>query len=94
MTSQFRSYRFSRVKIGTAALLLAFLPGPAQARGLYLLLDAQISQSLLVLLGSGSQCLNFTYDVNGNRTAQSISTIGSGQTVWGSGTFGCFVWSS
>ena len=78
---------------GFAILSLLTMPVSAQARGFTLIVDAQISQMLLLLLGSGSSCVNFSYDKNGNRTAQSVSTIGSGQTLWGSGSFGCFVWS-
>ena len=35
-------------------------------------------------------CLAYTYDANGNRTAQTASTPGA--PAWGSGTWGCFSW--
>jgi hypothetical protein len=57
-------------------------------------LDIQIPQVLLLGLGVGSSCVALSYDLNGNRTAQSVTTVGSGSTNWGSGSFGCFVWSS
>lgn len=72
-------------------LILSLLPTSAQAHG-FLLFGPQIGQSTLFLLGAGSHCVTFTYDLNGNRTAQAAGTIGSGATLWGAGTFGCFVW--
>ena len=76
----------------SASIALCFLalalPTSAQARGL-LLFGPQL---LILQLGSGSHCIGFTYDANGNRTSQSVSVIGSGSTLWGSGTYGCFVW--
>ena len=39
-------------------------------------------------------CIVYTYDVNGNRTAQTINAAGSINTaVWGTGAWGCFNWS-
>jgi YD repeat-containing protein len=38
-------------------------------------------------------CITFSYDSNGNRTTQLNSSSTTPQTpVWGTGTFGCFVW--
>jgi YD repeat-containing protein len=39
-------------------------------------------------------CIAYVYDANGNRTSQiSGSTSGPSAAVWGTGTYGCFVWS-
>ncbi|MBT2135788.1 hypothetical protein KK137_15725 [Croceibacterium sp. LX-88] len=57
-----------------------------------MLFGPQISQSSLKLLSSGSRCVTFKYDVNGNRIAQTVGTIASGPVQWGSGKLGCFVW--
>lgn len=84
-----QSFRMAKIALG--CLLFCGLPTAAQANGL-LLIGPQIGSSLLIMLASGSHCIGFTYDVNGNRTSQAVSTIGSGPTLWGSGTFGCFVW--
>jgi YD repeat-containing protein len=38
-------------------------------------------------------CVVYAYDVNGNRTSQT-NTVGGTPTspIWGSGTWGCFLW--
>ena len=46
----------------------------------------------IVLVGTGSACVLMTYDLNGNRTAQSVVTLGSTGAMWGSSSFGCFIW--
>ena len=79
------------VSLVLAALALSAVPSSAQAQS-WLLFGPQLGQSTLFLLGSGSLCIGFTYDANGNRTSQSVGTIGSGTTLWGSGTYGCFAW--
>ena len=39
-------------------------------------------------------CIVYSYDANGNRTAQTITTSGNPTTpVWGTGSWGCFIWS-
>lgn len=58
------------------------------------MLGAQGPAAIFMLIAAGSVCVTYTYDKNGNRTAQVVSTIGSSSTQWGAGTFGCFVWSS
>ncbi|MBS0524380.1 MAG: hypothetical protein JSS04_12195 [Proteobacteria bacterium] len=39
-------------------------------------------------------CILYIYDVNGNRTSQTIASPGSGPgtPTWGTGAFGCFYW--
>ena len=40
-------------------------------------------------------CIAYTYDANGNRTAQTFTTSGTpASPVWGSGVWGCFPWNS
>ncbi len=87
-----RGIRMTRAaRCGLGAMALCLLPVPAQAHSF--LLVGPLGPSMLILLGSGSHCVGFTYDANGNRTSQSTTTMGSGATLWGSGPFGCFVWS-
>ncbi|MBN9488402.1 MAG: RHS repeat protein [Alphaproteobacteria bacterium] len=39
-------------------------------------------------------CVIYIYDANGNRTSQTNASTGGPVTpTWGTGTFGCFVWS-
>jgi hypothetical protein len=78
-----------------AVLSLSIFPsGSAEAQSIALALDTQVTQSIIMMLSSTSSCVAFSYDLNGNRTAQSVSTIGSSATNWGSGSFGCFLWHS
>jgi hypothetical protein len=37
-------------------------------------------------------CVVYSYDANGNRTAQSNVTGSSGTPAWGTGFWGCFPW--
>jgi YD repeat-containing protein len=74
-----------------ASLLLLAAPVTAYANALSLL-NLQVSQVLMFQIQAGSTCVSYTYDANGNRTAQVVGMIGSGSTQWGSGTYGCFLW--
>lgn len=47
---------------------------------------------MVVLLGAGSSCVFLTYDANGNRQAQTITTISTTGATWGASSFGCFIW--
>jgi len=67
--------------------LQAQAPTPDQAS-----LSSRFLLTPAMLLGSGSVCVSLTYDANGNRTAQAVGTVGSGGALWGSGSFGCFIW--
>lgn len=81
---------FKTAKIALPLLLVA-VPNLAQAHGI-MLIGPQIGSSLLLLLGSGSQCLGIVYDANGNRISQGSSTVGTGAAVWGADKYGCVVW--
>ena len=72
---------------------LAAAPNLAHAHG-FPILSVQIASALPILITAGSACILYSYDTNGNRTAQSVTTIGAGTTQWGSGTYGCFLWSA
>jgi YD repeat-containing protein len=38
-------------------------------------------------------CVVYTYDANGNRTSQTITSAGPPITpTWGTGVYGCFFW--
>jgi hypothetical protein len=84
--------RFARAtSLPLGFVTLSLIATPAQATGL-MILGPQIGQSALFLISSGSLCVNFAYDANGNRLAQTSATVGSSSTLWGAGAFGCFVW--
>jgi len=67
------------------------LPSKVEAQGWAKLTSHEMLVPML-LLGSGSACVLMTYDVNGNRTKQSVVTIASTGANWGSNSFGCFIW--
>jgi hypothetical protein len=76
----------------TSAALLA-LPNSALAR-VRPALGVQVVPALPILVAAGSSCIFFTYDANGNRTAQVITVVSSGQATWGTAKFGCSLWSA
>jgi hypothetical protein len=42
---------------------------------------------------SNGVCISYSYDANGNRTAQTNASSGmTPALVWGSGTWGCYSW--
>jgi hypothetical protein len=80
-----------------AGTVLAFSAGPAAAEvplpiELLLPISAQIAAAMNISLGVSSYCIRFTYDTNGNRTARTSGQVQASPVVWGSGTYGCFVW--
>ena len=83
--------RLVRLAAVALSLLGLSVPSSAHANGL-LLFGPQGAQSVLLLLSSGSLCVQFTYDLNGNRTAQSVGTVSSAPVLWGAGNYGCFLW--
>jgi hypothetical protein len=46
----------------------------------------------MLLLGAGSSCVLLSYDANGNRLAQAVTTISTTGAMWGASSFGCFIW--
>jgi YD repeat-containing protein len=74
-----------------AAALVISAPNTASAQT-PLLLNLQASQAMMMLIQAGGMCVGYVYDANGNRTAQTVVTIGSTPTQWGAGTYGCFLW--
>jgi hypothetical protein len=65
---------------------------PAQALGLGMV-SGQVA-GIIQMLISPNLCITYTYDLNGNRTAQSNVTYGSPGAVWGSAVYACFDWTS
>jgi len=76
-----------------AAAILVLGSAPAAANPL-LLLDTMMSTNLLQLIPTGSLCVTYDYDANGNRISQSSFTFGTAGAVWGSGIYGCFDYTS
>jgi YD repeat-containing protein len=54
----------------------------------------QLGRVATALYDNGT-CIAYTYDANGNRTAQTFTTSGTpASPVWGSGVWGCFPWTA
>jgi len=45
------------------------------------------------VVNANDPCILYTYDLNGNRTAQTIAVSGGPLSpTWGTGAWGCFSW--
>jgi YD repeat-containing protein len=82
----------NRLKRNLLAATLLISGSSAASAQPSLLIDLQASQALMLLIQAGGMCVSYAYDANGNRTAQTVVTIGPGAAQWGTGTYGCFVW--
>ena len=89
MTSDARRLKWAAAVLGVLGMMAAAAPVQAQTAGSA---TALTLPPALLVLGAGSVCVKITYDANGNRTGQTVTTVSAGGITWGSGTFGCFVW--
>jgi arginine repressor len=83
-----------KVTLLSAVLLMAATPGAADAQAYMLpaIINVQIPQTLLAMAGANNLCVAITYDQNGNRLTQTVTSTTINATVWGAGTYGCFLW--
>jgi hypothetical protein len=54
--------------------------------------QAHAPATVLAMASTASLCISITYDKNGNRVLQTVGNVTTSATVWGSATYGCFVW--
>lgn len=53
-----------------------------------------VSPPILAAMSSANKhCIYMIYDKNGNRLSQVGIPVTTSPTAWGTGTYGCFVWS-
>jgi len=79
----------SRWCITVAALSFATLAiKDASSAGVIYTYD--LSGRVTTALYDNGTCISYSYDANGNRTSQ--TTASTGAPAWGSGAWGCFVW--
>jgi len=45
-------------------------------------------------LQASNVCVHYDYDANGNRTSRTVEEIAGTGTTWGTGVYGCFLWSA
>jgi YD repeat-containing protein len=88
-----RVRRITIVAMLSAPVLLAtVIPDVVKASTSYTY--DQLGRLITALYDNGT-CVAYAYDANGNRTSQVITISGGPETpVWGTGIWGCFVWTS
>lgn len=64
----------------------------AQANAPVVAIVLQPAPVVAAMSSTNSLCITITYDKNGNRLSQTVGNVATSTTVWGSGTYGCFVW--
>lgn len=75
------------------ALALALAsPATAHAHVAIVAMALQPPAAAVAMAGANSQCIAITYDKNGNRISQTVGNVTTTTTIWGSATYGCFIW--
>lgn len=84
--------RISRC-VRSSAIALSILPASVASASVVYTYDSV--GRVTTALYDNNVCVVYTYDANGNRTSQVVNAAGPGNsTVWGTGVYGCFHWSS
>ncbi len=83
-----RTHRSKPFVAAALAATLGFVVPDASGAGVSYTYDP-VGRVAAALYDNGL-CVAYSYDANGNRTAQSNGTPGA--PAWGSGTWGCFSW--
>lgn len=85
-----------QVKFGSKFLVifggLIVAISPAMAQPTVVTVVMQPPASIVAMASASSLCITITYDKNGNRISQTVGNVTTNTTIWGSGTYGCFVW--
>ncbi len=86
------------VRLGMRSAGIALAPGMlvlSSAAVADVLYSYDLNGRVTTALYDNGTCVVYTYDANGNRLSQTTYPPGSlGSATWGSGTFGCFKWTS
>lgn len=81
-------------KIGFTIIVLAESASANAATASVVYSYDQLGRITTALYDNGL-CIAYSYDANGNRTAQTNANSSTPQTpIWGTGTWGCFQWTS
>lgn len=86
-----RSSRSMSIKVLLALGLAMTAPVPAHAHILSIVMPVSAPVAAMAL-PTGSHCLRFVYDANGNRLSRSSSVVPATPTVWGTSAYGCSHW--
>ena len=81
-----------RVAWVSGAALVLVSSSAGQAQDLTFVANMLPAAVWLTTASTSSLCITITYDKNGNRVSQTVANMTTATTVWGSGTYGCFVW--
>jgi YD repeat-containing protein len=91
MDMLFRAKFFRAYLMAPLLVLLGATPAESATSSVQYTYD-KLGRVTAALYDNGT-CVPYTYDANGNRTAQAIVTSGAPTSpVWGSGVWGCFPW--
>jgi len=86
----------NQVKLGSKFWAIfgvsVFAVSPAMAQPAVVTMVMQPPASIVAMASASSLCISITYDKNGNRVSQTVGNVTTSTTIWGSGTYGCFVW--
>lgn len=85
---------FTRAYISAALSMLLLNVSTAANASAFAMLMPQLAASVSFVITPTSQCISYVYDENGNRTAIVVDPVDTGPVLWGSGRFGCFVWTA
>lgn len=83
--------------VSMAALLAGFVAFPAQATNSAdtIYTYDELGRLMTALTSATGVCIAYSYDANGNRTAQTITVSGGTVSpIWGTGVAGCFLWTA
>lgn len=85
------SHFFARMGLLASCGVAALSPTSAQANPLAMIVIIP-AQTVIAMSATNMLCIKITYDENGNRLSQTASSVTLTETVWGTATYGCFVW--
>lgn len=80
------------IRLAIVTVLSLGIGAPVQANPLIIINNTKAALTIASLVSTTSQCVRIVYDKNGNRITQTVLPINSAPTIWGTATYGCFVW--
>lgn len=81
------------IKMPLAVALALAMMAPATANAHMLSIIMPVSAPVVAMsVPTGSRCIRFVYDANGNRLSRSSSVAPATPAAWGSSVYGCSHW--
>lgn len=82
---------FGRTALAIGLGMAATTSGTAHATPLLVIANIPVD-AVLAMSSANTRCVSITFDKNGNRQSQTVSSVTSTATIWGAASYGCFVW--